>query len=412
MYLAGFEEILDAVLGRLGRFVDTRDRGDLLAPAGARDAAALVVAARQLAPERAADPPREPWLRAVAAAGLLYHARHLAGGGAEDESEAAGLLESVEQRGGDPAEKLTERLAALHGAAAGSPVPVRADDLDELNKRAVTTPAGTPLAQVDHSAARLRRAMAAAGPDVDLRGYEGSLVRLMEHRYGRTAHEADLREATELSESLVARTPDDQPAYADRILQLAHLRQLAFAETGDAAALDAAVDRLRDAVRHTPGGHDDHGVRLADLGRALKLRYQTTRPEPEEIAEAVATLERAVGAALDGDPLPTRAARLGELSDALALHYRETGDLDHLEAAIRRAHEAWRLVPGDHNIPERLQDLGVVHMLRYRAKGHRSDRRAAIKAARALRRAVPRDHPLYETAEMLLKELSPGSTRP
>ncbi|RKS76801.1 hypothetical protein BZB76_2163 [Actinomadura pelletieri DSM 43383] len=401
MYLAGFEEILEAVLARLGRFVEARDRADLLAPAGVRDAQALMTAVLRAAPD--ADPPEESLARAASAAGLLYYGRQLVQDDEDDRDEATRLLELARSRGGGD---LADERADLRDAVSAKPVPGPADQLDGLNLRAAMTPAGTPLAQLDECAALLRRALAAADEDLDPRMYESNLIGLLERRYGRTGHEDDLREATALSESLVERTEDEHPAYAGRISQLALLEQMVFAQTGDAATLDAAVDRLREAARHTPPGHEDHAMRLSNLGRARKLRYQTTRPEPEEIAAAVALLEQAVAATPRDDPHAAQATRRGELAAALALHYRETDDVAHLEAAIRCAHEAWRLTPrGDHNIPERLQDLAVVHMLRYRVTGDRADKRTAIKAARGLRRAVPKGHPLHDAAEMLLNEL-------
>lgn len=402
MYLAGFEEILEAVNGRIRRYVETRDSADLLAPAGVRDAAALLTAAQGMARRKDDDPPREPWLRAATAAGLLHYARHADDGNGADEREAARLLESVRAHGGD---EPTEAKAELDAAVFESRLLGDAGELDALNMRAIMTPADAPLVRIDENAALLRLAMA-AGDGLDLRMYESNLIGLLMDRYGRTGHEDDLREATDLAGSLVERTERDHDAYARRVSSLAMLHQMAFARTGAPEALDAAVELMRTAVRHTAGDHEDHAMHLSNLGRALKLRYQTATPEPAVIAESVDLLEKAVATTADDEHRSTHATRRGELAIALALHYDRTGDLRHLEAATQRVHEAWELTPpNDHNVPERLHDMSSIHLRRYQAARHAADKRTAKRAAQALQKAVPREHPLHEAAQSILQAL-------
>ncbi|ROO87260.1 hypothetical protein EDD29_4855 [Actinocorallia herbida] len=401
MYLVEFEEILEAVGGRIGRWVEKRDSADLLLRAGVRDAEALQSVVQAMPRSRRGVPPREPWLRAVTMAGLLFYARHVAGGDESDAREAERLLDTARERGG--AEPLRAK-AEIDAAALEPPVLGNAKNLDPLNRRAILTPQDAPLAWIDENAALLRHAMAAGG-GLDLRVYESNLISLLSARYGRTGHLDDLGEAIELAESLVERTEPVHDAYARRLSSLAWLRQLAFTGNGDPEAFDEAVKLLRSAVRHTPADHEDHAMHLANLGRSLRLYHQTI-PGPEVIAESVELLERAVAATADDEHPSTHATRRGELAVALAVSFAESGDPAHLEAATQRIHEAWALTPGnDHNIPDRLYEMSWIHRLRYEAGGHPADKRTARRAAKALRKVVPRGDPLREQAQRILREI-------
>ena len=71
-------------------------------------------------------------------------------------------------------------------------------------------------------------------------------------------------------------TPADHPDRAGRLSNLGTALQTRFERTGATADLDAAIDRLPEAVDATPADHPDRGMYLSNLGTALQTRFDRT----------------------------------------------------------------------------------------------------------------------------------------
>ncbi|WP_225101818.1 CHAT domain-containing protein [Streptomyces sp. CoH27] len=343
-------EDLDRAIGALRRTVAvpldrSRNRATALASLGQ----SLVVRF-----EHAGDP------RDLAEAERAFHGSlsHLPPGDPERPSVMGGLAlarEHAFDRTGDP-ETLSEGLALRRAALAESPpgARYRASALDGLG-------------------AALRKWVEVL-PD------ESAVDELL--RVTRTA----LAEAPQRT---------DAPARLTAQTRLGVALRLAAENGGGTALLHEAVDLLRAAVRHTPPGGRDRGLRLNSLGNALHRLGERTG-DAALLDEAIDALREAVADGRPGRPFllaNALSAQVANLAIALRERYHQTGDL----AALREAAELARQAVQSCDLPlestSHLANLGVVLQTWYNRTGDTSAADEAVTVAREVLARTPEDSP-------------------
>lgn len=189
-----YDELLDAVRGRVGRYAASSDAEDVLDPAGLRDVESMTA----VAPHGGTD---DAWH----AAGLLHYARHLAlpdGGRAADLAAAEPLLDRVRST----VAELPEQVRKLDEAATR---PVRLTP----GRVAVFGYAGSALKEVDDVIVMIRhRLRSLPADDPDVLPTRASLTEAQELRFGRTGDVADLDAAIATAQGVLPDTPADDPA--------------------------------------------------------------------------------------------------------------------------------------------------------------------------------------------------------
>jgi tetratricopeptide (TPR) repeat protein len=187
-------------------------------------------------------------------------------------------------------------------------------------------------ADVDEATELLESAfVSAGGPD----GASGQLLvglgnawRLRSIRDGSVS---DVDRAIELLNSVRS---DDRPGLRMEVLlnYLAAGYLQRYDLTGRLADLDAAIDLLEESVAVTLPGDGHLGVRLSNLGGALRTRQLRRRRGRRDLDRAVAVFERALEAS--GEHAPESAAARGNLGNALKQRYDLTNDVVDLDRAV------------------------------------------------------------------------------
>jgi tetratricopeptide (TPR) repeat protein len=139
--------------------------------------------------------------------------------------------------------------------------------------------------------------------------------------------------------------------------------------------LEAALQKLQQAVDLTPEGHPNRAGRLQDLAVSFIDQYMRLG-ELKDLEAALQKCQQAVDLTPEGHP--ERAERLPHLAVSLTARYHRLGDLEDLEAAVLKFQEAVNLTPEGHT--ERagqLQALAVSLTDRYRRLGDLNDMQAA-----------------------------------
>jgi tetratricopeptide (TPR) repeat protein len=236
-------------------------------------------------------------------------------------------------------------------------------------------------------------------------------------------------EAAELARALMATVPDPtaDPAAVQVVADLYQVRALLTGD-GQDAAIAAALTRLSTPgwllERHqqaidllTAAGHDPTALEetvpaaraavdatpaamprlraaaLANLGTALRLRYQRTG-SLADLAEAVGALRTALveSAGVHVD----RAGIESALGVVLRTRYERSGTLDDLQESVRLGRAAADATPpGDFNRGGRLHNLGIALRLRYECTQDQTDLDDAIRVSREAVSVTPLDHPGY-----------------
>ncbi|WP_299537583.1 CHAT domain-containing protein [uncultured Streptomyces sp.] len=184
-----------------------------------------------------------------------------------------------------------------------------------------------------------------------------------------------------------AATPEDDPAYRDRLADLHHVASLAGLPrqdtteptdttdtTGDQppGGVDAAVLHAYRTLTRMPAGSPGRIHALNDLGTQVLERYQQTH-DPEDLHEAVGLLRDTVAQLPDADP--HAAGCLGNLAAALmVLLDREGGTAEEYDEVVDVARRA---VLGAQD-PAAGLNLGLALMARYGRAGRRGDLDEAV----------------------------------
>jgi hypothetical protein len=227
--------------------------------------------------------------------------------------------------------------------------------------------------QVDEAIRELRAAMSSAadgGSAVPLQRV--TLADMLRHRYERHRRSQDLDEAVSLAE-LADQGPvapdDPDPGFEPNVHGLT---LLARADRDVARAdLDAAVDRLREAVARTPRGHPEAAGRRGNLALAL-TRRASPAPHAPDLDEAVSLLQDAL--TLVPEHHADRVPLLVNLCEALQARAGRSRQRADIQAALDTGRTALDLTPQGH--PDRsvvLSAMSLALAARFQVTGDPAD---------------------------------------
>jgi tetratricopeptide (TPR) repeat protein len=187
--------------------------------------------------------------------------------------------------------------------------------------------------------------------------------------------------------------PDQHPARALMLSNLAVALQTSFRYGMAIPVLDEAISLLQSAVSVVPAGNSDLPDILSNLSTALYTRHvQVGRLA--DLLGAVEAAERAVDAVADDDP--GLGGHLGTLAVAQLALFERTDELAHLDEAIDGFVSAVAVYPaGSHKRAGLLTNLGVAFRQRFERTGEMADLENAIAAGRDAVRVTPADHSDY-----------------
>ncbi len=336
-------------------------------PAGHPGRVGLAAQLSALDRERAAAPGESP--------GNDEHA-----GGSDDIiNMASSMLQTYESNGDLPL--LTEAIGLLRkllgtnrpsaeADANAADGPSAANPLNAVGRHLATHTLGTALwslfertgdlAVLDEAADLLQTATEIEDAPAELRlSSQANLAGVLNLRASHTARRSDLERAVELTRSLVARTPEDDPHRPGRMSLLAGtLRALTY-WTADSESAREAVDVQRSAIAADAAGSGEiPPSALSDLGMYLMAVHDLSGDRPA-LDEAVEQCRRAVA----------------QTAPAHLLYPRFQGN------------------------------LGLVLSVRYRAAGNDADLTAAEDAARSAVAGTPAGHPNQAQRAMLLADV-------
>jgi CHAT domain/Tetratricopeptide repeat len=166
---------------------------------------------------------------------------------------------------------------------------------------------------------------------------------------------------------------DEPQALAERAVTLV---QEALG-TGDRAALNAAIDLLRQAVAAIPAGDLRRAGYLVNLSIALQVRFEWAGDQTD-LGDAIDAGEQMVAATPADDP--DRARYLSVLSTALQARFEQAGNPADLDTAIDLLQQAVAASPMDRGAT--LSDLGIALKARFQRGGDLADLDAAIDLLR------------------------------
>ena len=139
--------------------------------------------------------------------------------------------------------------------------------------------------------------------------------------------------------TLAALAGDEEPDDIDT-LDVAHEYWDLYRSTGDAAMLDAAVEKWQSVLAATPVDSADYPVALNNVASGLAARYELTR-SADDLAQAVDAAEESVSAT--SADAPERSTRLSNLAGLLLMRFEESesrADLDDGLALLKESVDA------------------------------------------------------------------------
>ncbi|MBO3737551.1 hypothetical protein [Actinoplanes flavus] len=197
---------------------------------------------------------------------------------------------------------------------------------------------------------------------------------------GRTPDRAALDTAIDLLRQALAGTPADSPDRAGGLANLSGALHQRFTAFGDPADLDACVDYGQAAGDAAKPGSDAYAISRTNLAASLRLRFDR-RQDPADLERAIETGRDAVRATRDDDP--RLAVRLANLANGLRTRAEETGDPRDIHESAELAADAYRRCPaGDPSRPAIASNVSMSRYARYRATGDLTDLEAAVAAGR------------------------------
>ncbi|MFK0046406.1 CHAT domain-containing protein [Streptomyces sp. NPDC090741] len=225
----------------------------------------------------------------------------------------------------------------------------------------------------------------------------GNVLRLRSERTGAIGDLDDAVDAGRQAVEAAAAGRPDRPDRPDRPEMAMCLSNLGgglwarYERIGALADLNAAIDRLQEAVRVVPADHPQRARYLSNLGNMLRARFARL----DDIGDLDAAIE--VGRkAVDTAPAThlDRAMFLSNLGGALQLRFGRLGVLADLDAAIDRHRQSVEAAAPDHpHRPRYLSNLGPALRFRFGRTGVRPDLDEAIAVGRQAVEAAPADHP-------------------
>jgi tetratricopeptide (TPR) repeat protein len=151
------------------------------------------------------------------------------------------------------------------------------------------------------------------------------------------AYQVHPRAVPTLLGELLERDPSAAPDGPEVLARLGRSLYREALGSGDAVALDRAVDLLRRAVATAGPDHPERGRCQSNLGSALLTRFERAG-SPADLEEAIEFGRAAVAGT--GPDQPDRAAYLSNLSNALLTRFEQLGGAADLDAAIEAGQEA------------------------------------------------------------------------
>jgi tetratricopeptide (TPR) repeat protein len=301
---------------------------------------------------------------------------------------AAGLIVRF-LRGGDPAdlhEAITVARAATSALGRDDPGLALRTLSDALRLRAETLPDPAALDE----AIEVGRAALAVTPEADagLAGRTSQLAIALLSRFERAGRAPDLDEAVVLLRQAVAACDND----SDRRRVLNNLNTALhnrFERTGERADLDESIDAATAALRGADG--EVRAAIASNLSAALLARGEQTHHLADYARAAELSSMALADTPQDHPSQPGRAANLG---NALRRRFEATAQREDIDEAIAIFRKAATAAANDQKI---LYDLAVALRIRYESFGRASDLTESVRQCRAALRAAGPDHPVRAT---------------
>lgn len=200
----------------------------------------------------------------------------------------------------------------------------------------------------------------------------------------RTGDERTLDKAVRHLREVLAAASSDDPLRGRYLADLGVALRWRFERTGAPADISAAIEAGQSAVRATPRGNADRFDYLNSLLNALWIRYEASGIL-KHLDEGVAISQQAIAEAPPDHPV--RAGMLSALGSALRGRYARTGRLADLDAAIRSGAQAVDACPNESAF---LSDLLTTL---WESPPLGSDLDSVIRALYRVVYSTPRDHP-------------------
>ncbi|WP_416903866.1 CHAT domain-containing protein [Micromonospora echinospora] len=247
------------------------------------------------------------------------------------------------RRGNDAAGQTAGRTATVVPPDAVSPDPTPSPGNDHSRDRRL---------DLDRAVDLLTEVVNSTAPDdPDRAGRLALLTRVLHRRYVARRERSDLAAAIDHARQALDADPDDpdDQAHLGTVLE-------SWARRFDDSTAEEAVTRLEQAVTATPVGDPEHPARLNALGTALLTRYEAHG----RLADLNAAIERLAEAVHHhpGDDAE-RGRFLAEFAGALLYRFARTAETFDLETACGHHYTAFRLTPTAHRSwPARAAELG------------------------------------------------------
>lgn len=209
-------------------------------------------------------------------------------------------------------------------------------------------------------------------------------------RYERAGDIADLEEAIQVTQQVIAFIPKDHSALAAHLSNFSNMLHNRYERTGNTVDVEEAIRTARQATTLKPKDHFNLALYLSNLGNALESRYKQLG-DMANLEEAIQVTRQAVE--LLSNDHSNQALYLNNLSNKLARRYQWIGDMADIEEGIRIARRAVALTPeGYPALAGRLGNLGSKLQIRYEQTGDRADLEEAIEVAQRAVLRTPKDH--------------------
>ena len=369
--MAGWEELLSALEGRIERVTASHDPAPVLEAAALDEARQLMRMMQEGKPD----------LKALYLLGWLFWYRYQASPEGQDEPELRAATTAF-------------ALCFIAGVSGLPPPlePLLADQAVPTATAMLHDALQSPNQDLSATVDLWRRIVDATPPDHPERAERlSSLGGAMQARFERTGVLADLDAAVEAARAALKGIPASHPDRARYLFNLGAALGARFWRTEATADLDEAIEALRAAVDAAPPGHPDREASLSNLDTALGARFRRTEASTD-LDEAIETLRALVDATPAGDP--DLAQRLARLRGALFTRFARTGALDDLDEAIEAGRKAVDATPPGHpDLVERLASLASALQTRSARTGALDDLDEAIEAGRKAVDATPPGHP-------------------
>jgi hypothetical protein len=198
-------------------------------------------------------------------------------------------------------------------------------------------------------------------------------------RFENSGDTSDMRSAVAAARAAVEVATGDEETRSQATLAT-HLRVMG-ASTGNASNMTEAIHLYRTALDAMPLDDPNYGRLLADLGIALRVRYELT-DAMTDLELAIATGRDAVGATQPHDF--DRPRRLTALGGALVMRFARSGEGADLRSGIDALTEALETTPEHHlNRAKYLANLGGALRMQYETGDDPADLDSALELLEA-----------------------------